>query len=206
MVDLHDTLDNLPSQRKRKSSSSKGRSVKSADSALVATEVILPAVERREDWSIADPACMDRLITAVVRVRDFDTAVTQSGCPPEMAATFRRDPSWKPRFLELLHEEMLLKHGAAAAEDAIQGGGAYSWKVFLDSAPKTTLDEAQQAELRAFKRGGMKGRIKALDDLIREAWRQREILSGGEYLPADDITAIVAEVTAAERQAATDAA
>lgn len=177
-----------------------GRKKKQLATARVAEVLPGPAVERRDDWSLADPACRDRFARAVIKCKDVDLAVRLSGVPEDMAEAYQRDPEWMPRFRELYHNDILVRLGPQAAEDAIQSG-PFGYKAVLDAAPKGSVDDAQAAELKALRRGGMKGRLKALDDLIREAWRQREVLSGGEYLPPDDVARIIAEVTAAERLA-----
>lgn len=188
-------------ERSRKGS----KKSKAALPPTTATQDLLPRqVEPKADWSLADPTGMDYLIRACQTLRDFDTAVLQTACPREIAEAFRRDPEWVPRFKQILHDDLLVKFGPAAAEEALTSG-AYGFKVFLDASPKASMDDARAAELKALRRGGMKGRIKALDDLIRSAWRQREILSGGEYPPQQDIQNIILEVAPPEPEAAKSA-
>lgn len=168
----------------------KKRSAKPKPVSHGTTEVI-PAPPKQE-WSVADPSSMDRAVKAVIAHGDYEVARAATGCPQDVWDQILADPKFSDRYRAQV-ELSLLPSLPKALQEAM--GTPYGTKIAFEVARGIKGDEADAQQARALKSGGLKARVTALQDIIKEAGRQLEVLTGGHApLPAE-IEEIIRTVT-----------
>jgi hypothetical protein len=140
---------------------------------------------------------MDRAVQAVLKHRDYEVARAAAGCPPEVWEQILADPKFSDRYRAQL-ELALLPDLPKALQEAMSSG-AYGTKIAFEVARGIKGDEAEAQQVRALKSGGLKARVRALDEIIKEAARQREVLTGGHTPLPEEIAEIVRSVTQQEK-------
>ncbi len=157
---------------------------------------LLPAPPK-QDWSVADPASMDRAIKAVIASGDFDAARAATGCPQDTWDQILADPRFSDRYRTAV-EHSLLPALPGALKEAMESG-AYGTKIAFEIARGVKGDEAEAQQARQLKAGGLRARVRALHDIIKEAGRQLEVLTGGHAPMPAEIEQIVRSVTTQDK-------
>ncbi len=168
-----------------------------AKRAQQATEVI-PAPPAH-DWSLADPATTDRVVAAVIKHGEYDAARAAIGCPEDVFSEVISDPGFMAKLKGAAGLAMIPKIIKAAP--AFIEESAYGADKMAQIFKALGSDEAQEQQARQLKTGGLRARLKALENIIKEAARQYEVLTGGHRpLPAE-LDEIVRAVSQQEKSA-----
>lgn len=148
-------------------------------------EVIPPQGRDKGEWSMGDPACMDRLCRAIIHADgDFETARVQSGCPEEIFWSLIDDDNFETRYRKLCFKLKVLPGLPAAQEAAMKEGGAYGMAQAINTSLKEDPNEAERAKMQSLRVGGKQAYIRTLRDIRDRAAKMLMMLEGAQT--ADD--------------------